>query len=465
MVNMAVPYRGPDGLSAQLWAEVQARFGARAQNLGFVTGYPEAARRGETGGHFPDRHGITHAIDIGVDIQADGTGLLPADALWLAEYLRTVGAGGAHPFGREGYLIHDMSKTLQAAPKIAGAYNDWTWEPYRGASPHSDHIHITTAGDQQWGEAPKLPPAVYDSRQSWGIGTGGTVTDTGWAMRPVPGMYPETQRFKDDATIYNYGAGHGAIDYGTPQGTPVVAPEDGIVDYADWVWNLAGGPYDWVARDFQIKPAVGDTRTGGGIAVRLRNPIGSRWWHCHLSRTDLNPGDRVRKGQIIGYTGNTGSSTGPHLHVSLLPRTPNWANGYFGAIDPAPYIREPYRPLTYVSWQGAPTQGAGAATTKKDWFDMATEADLRRIVREEIAKNNAAAAKSVLTYRVQNNGTHPITGKPLTGFTTMENELKHSYLHALRAREVFAKVQDIYDAVRPSTLLAVLRPTTDQKEA
>ena len=207
------------------------------------------------------------------------------------------------------------------------------------------------------------------------------------AMRPVPGMYPVTQRFSDNATIYNYGAGHGAIDYGVPVGTPILAPEDGVVGHADWAWNLPGGPADWAARDYQIKPAPGDTRTGGGIMVSITNSAGSRWWLCHLSKTDLNRGDRVRRGQIIGYSGNTGSSTGPHLHVSLLPAAPNWGNGFFGAIDPAPYITAAYSPLTYTTWQGTATAGAGATTTRKDWFDMATEADLRRIVREEIRKN------------------------------------------------------------------------------
>lgn len=390
-MNLSVQYRGPDGLSQQLWDEVRARYGARAQNKGFVTGYMDAARAGQTGGHFADQHGITHAIDIGVDIESDGTGLLPKDALALAEHLRELGAAGVHPFVKRGYLIHDMSTTTTPAPRIAGFHTGWKWQVYTGASPHSDHIHVTTGGDQQWGGPPQLSPSVYNSKQSWGVAkattaTGGGNTVSG-AMRPVPEMYPITQTFYANATQYNYGAGHGAIDYGVPTGTPIVAPEDGIVDFADWVWNLAGGPNDWAVRDYQIKPARGDTRTGGGIAVRLRNSINSRWWHCHLSRTDLNVGDRVRKGQIIGYSGNTGSSTGPHLHLSLLPQHPNWGNGYFGAIDAAPYIKQRYAPITATAWQGSPTTGKGAATTKKDWFDMATEADLRRIVREEVRRN------------------------------------------------------------------------------
>lgn len=250
------------------------------------------------------------------------------------------------------------------------------------------------------------------------------------AMRPVPGMYPVTQRFSDNATIYNYGAGHGAIDYGVPVGTPVLAPEDGVVGHADWAWNLPGGPNDWATRDYQIKPAPGDTRTGGGIMVSIINSAGSRWWLCHLSKTDLNRGDRVRRGQIIGYSGNTGSSTGPHLHVSLLPAAPNWGNGFFGAIDPAPYITAAYSPLTYTTWQGTATAGAGATTTRKDWFDMATEADLRRIVREEIRKNVAHAEFT------------DINGKKQT----------LNQIWAFRTKKAEDLLNAVSKAVRPSTI-------------
>ena len=118
-----------------------------------------------------------------------------------------------------------------------------------------------------------------------------------------------------------------------------------------------------------------------------------------------------------------------------------------------------------VYYGGLPQWGAvGSASTKKDWLSMATEADLRRVIREEIARNNAVAAKTVLTTRVQNQGAHPVTGEPLTGFTTLENELKHAYLHALRRRTVFDTVKAIADAVRPSTLLNVLKVDKDEKE-
>lgn len=167
------------------------------------------------------------------------------------------------------------------------------------------------------------------------------------AMLPVP--HKVTQNFYANATQYNYGSGHGATDYASPVGTPVVAPESGTVVFADWVWNLPGGPNDWTSRWYQIKPAVGDRHTGGGIITVIRNDIGSVWILAHLSSNEIAPvGTKVREGQIIGLSGSTGSSTGPHLHVSLLPPSPNWNNKYFGAIPFDNYMTTAYAPIANV---------------------------------------------------------------------------------------------------------------------
>lgn len=169
------------------------------------------------------------------------------------------------------------------------------------------------------------------------------------AMRPVPEAYPVTQSFEQNLTQYNVAGSHGAIDYGTPIGTPIVAPEDGVITFADWCYNLPGGPDQWDVRDYQIKPAYGVTNVGGGIMTRLTNELGTKWWFAHLSSNNIAPvGTRVRKGQIIGYTGNTGSSTGPHLHMALIPKYATWGNGYFGGIDPQRYLTERYAPLNTV---------------------------------------------------------------------------------------------------------------------
>lgn len=444
MVNMSVPYRRPDGMSLQLREEVRTRFGAREQNKGFVTGYMDAARAGQTGGHFADAHGVTHAYDIGVDIEADGTGLCPADALWLAEHLRALGAAGRHPFSRRGYLIHDMSTTTTPAPRIAGFQTGWRWQVYTGASPHSDHIHVTTGGDQQWGEAPQLDPVVYNSRQPWGVAVAPTPAPAPvGAMRPAPEMYPVTQSYRQNATSFNSSGVHGAIDYGVPVGTPLLAPEDGVVVFDGWAWDLPGGPDDWHLRWYLIKPARGDTKGGGGILTIFRNAAGSHWGLAHASESYYSVGDRVRAGQVLQASGATGIITGPHSHVNLWPATPNWANGAYGAIDPAQFITRRYAPITATSWVGSPTTGQGATTpTDKDWFDMATKDELRAVVREELT-NSLRHAK--------------VRGHGDKTDTTLEGLLAWN-LYRIREEQggIRQIVTAVASAVRPSTLVGAL---------
>lgn len=177
-------------------------------------------------------------------------------------------------------------------------------------------------------------------------------------IRPVPDSFPVTQSFYADLTAYNVGAGHGAIDFGVPVGTKVVATSPGTVLHADWAWNLPAS--SWEARWYLIRPAVNDTRTGGGIIVVIQHDAGYITTSAHLSKTDLNPGDRVVAGEVIGLSGNTGSSTGPHLHFSVIPMPCNWYNGYYGGVDPSPYITGKYyelQPYTKPDTSGSTMDG------------------------------------------------------------------------------------------------------------
>jgi murein DD-endopeptidase MepM/ murein hydrolase activator NlpD len=59
-------------------------------------------------------------------------------------------------------------------------------------------------------------------------------------------------------------------------------------------------------------------RSGGcGIAVRLEHGGGLSTRYCHMSAMAVRPGQSVRRGQVIGYVGSTGFSTGAHLHYEM----------------------------------------------------------------------------------------------------------------------------------------------------
>jgi murein DD-endopeptidase MepM/ murein hydrolase activator NlpD len=97
--------------------------------------------------------------------------------------------------------------------------------------------------------------------------------------------------------ILGYSAVHKGVDFGAPPGTPVQAAGDGVVELAGWQ-----GAY--------------------GQYVRIRHNSEYATAYAHLSRlaSGVRQGDRVRQGQVIGYVGSTGRSTGPHLHYEVMRR-------------------------------------------------------------------------------------------------------------------------------------------------
>jgi murein DD-endopeptidase MepM/ murein hydrolase activator NlpD len=86
--------------------------------------------------------------------------------------------------------------------------------------------------------------------------------------------------------------GHSGIDLPAPYGSPIRATSDGVVDSAGW-------------------------RGGYGQAVEIDHGKGVQSRYAHMSRMAVYPGQAVRKGDVIGYVGSTGLSTGPHLHYEI----------------------------------------------------------------------------------------------------------------------------------------------------
>jgi murein DD-endopeptidase MepM/ murein hydrolase activator NlpD len=103
--------------------------------------------------------------------------------------------------------------------------------------------------------------------------------------------------------ILGYSRMHTGVDWGAPRGSPVYASGSGVVERADW-----DGGY---GRLIRIKHANGYETSYGHLSAFARN---------------IAPGTRVRQGQIVGYVGSTGLSTGPHLHFEII------VNGRF--VDP-----------------------------------------------------------------------------------------------------------------------------------
>jgi hypothetical protein len=113
-----------------------------------------------------------------------------------------------------------------------------------------------------------------------------------------------------------YSLTHPAIDWGAPVGTPVRAAEGGIV--------VAAGADS--ALPFSRDRSAG----GGGIIVTIAHGPEVQTLYAHLSAVAVTLGQQVSRGAPIGFSGATGTVTGPHLHFML------WINGK--AVDPTPYL-------------------------------------------------------------------------------------------------------------------------------
>lgn len=110
---------------------------------------------------------------------------------------------------------------------------------------------------------------------------------------------------------------HTGIDFGLPIGTPIYAPADGVAYFAN---NSYNGGY--------------------GIMVKLEHSFGFSTFYAHLSKIVVKKGDFVRRGQIIAYSGNSGRSTGPHLHYEIRYLSQD--------VNPRPFIEWTMRDYTKI---------------------------------------------------------------------------------------------------------------------
>jgi murein DD-endopeptidase MepM/ murein hydrolase activator NlpD len=110
-------------------------------------------------------------------------------------------------------------------------------------------------------------------------------------MRPVPGWETSGYGMRRHPVL-GYTRMHRGIDFHAPYGSPIYAVSDGTVEFAG--------------------------RHGGhGNFVKLGHGGGLETGYAHMSRIAVTPGERVRRGEVIGYVGSTGLSTGAHLHFEV----------------------------------------------------------------------------------------------------------------------------------------------------
>ena len=134
-------------------------------------------------------------------------------------------------------------------------------------------------------------------------------------IRPLRNMYSITSGFgKRYHPILKTLRPHTGIDISAPKGTPVYATADGTV-------------------------TGGDVGSGYGISVMLNHGYSYQTVYAHLSKKIVRTGQKIKRGQIIGYVGNTGLSFGPHLHYEVIKGGAyvNPVHYFFSDITPEEY--------------------------------------------------------------------------------------------------------------------------------
>nr|WP_315147845.1 M23 family metallopeptidase [uncultured Flavobacterium sp.] len=109
---------------------------------------------------------------------------------------------------------------------------------------------------------------------------------------------------------------HEGMDFTSKTGTPIYATGDGVVERAD------------------------NTASGFGNHIVIRHGFGYETLYAHLSKYKCRAGQRVKRGDIIGYVGSTGRSEGPHLHYEVHKngKVVNPLNFYYGNISAVEYV-------------------------------------------------------------------------------------------------------------------------------
>lgn len=191
--------------------------------------------------------------------------------------------------------------------------------------------------------------------------------------KPFNQDFPLTQGFGGNEPMYRqYNLkGHNGLDYGLPTGTEVVAPHSGkILEVAD------------------------QGKSGYGKYIKVENDKEGSVL-AHLSAFKVKAGDIVTEGQLLGLSGNTGNSTGPHLHWGYYQLPRDRANGYAGFIDQTPFLKE--KTTQQVAVDGETFQRLVANSTKYDEFNSAGYTTVQDVLKkvEELSKEKNAVVEDL----------------------------------------------------------------------
>ena len=131
--------------------------------------------------------------------------------------------------------------------------------------------------------------------------------------------------------LINLPGGHNGLDLEAPMWTPIYASHSGYIQSLETRESMGLTVYLVSNEEFEFSGQVSYAKTV----------------YIHMSAYNVKEGDKIRVGDFLGWSGNTGLSGGPHLHYGLTPCDKDGKklypdNGFGGYVDPQPYMSEQF---------------------------------------------------------------------------------------------------------------------------
>lgn len=209
------------------------------------------------------------------------------EAAPIPKSIREAGFGGANRYAKlEGYQFSNLViETSEKLDKI-------TKQAYIQSKSYDEVIKLAKKKGELLAAVPAIQPISNKDL---------TRTASGFGMRIHP--------------IYKVLMFHEGFDFTAPTGTDIYATGDGVVEDVEYNMN------------------------GYGKEVVIDHGFGYKTRYAHMSGFNVHVGQKVKRGDVIGYVGDTGRSTAPHLHYEVIynDKKVNPANYFFNDLSPAQY--------------------------------------------------------------------------------------------------------------------------------
>jgi len=206
----------------------------------------------------------------------------------LPKTIRYGGSGGS-----DKYSVFDVFDNAELLKSSTEKLDKITKQIYIQSKSFDEVVKLTKNKEKLLASIPAIMP-IYNKDLLHSI-----TSDFGWRTHPIY----KTQQF------------HPGMDFASEQGTPIYSTGDGLIEIAD---NLA---------------------QGYGNHVVINHGFGYQTLYGHMSKIAVHANQKINRGQLIGYVGSTGLSTGPHLHYEVIKNGEkvNPINYYYNDLSPQEY--------------------------------------------------------------------------------------------------------------------------------